>query len=413
MKYTLLLSLLLALVCALHGQSSSERVGINTVEPQHPVHIQQVEGSELSFLEPVMKVEYTGTNPEQVIAISGNAIPNDGAGIGGYFQGGFLGVYGRVISNGNLNYSAIAGHTTASGLGSNSGVRGFVEGTGTKYGLSGDAIGDGTNYGLYANAEGGTTNWAGYFNAGDVYIQNKVGVGTLSPTVELDVVGSIKITDGTQGAGKILTSNESGEASWQEPPNPSPINYPSVSMCCQTWMTKNLDVDCYRNGDPIPHVTDPAVWGTLNTGAYCYFNNDSATYAAVYGKLYNWHAVNDPRGLAPDGWHIPTYFEINSLVECLGDVTVAGGHLKTTGTSNWNSPNTGATNRTGFNAVGGGVRDDETGNFVNQGISGTWWYRTPDGNAVYYYTVQNSSSTFYVHNTAFPRWGFSVRCIKD
>ena len=118
-----------------------------------------------------------------MIAVSGHSTPDDGAGIGGYFQGGFLGVYGRVISEGNLNYSALVGHTTASGSGSNSGVRGFVEGTGTKYGLSGDAIGEGTNYGLYANAEGGSTNWAGYFNAGDVYMQNKLGIGTLTPAL--------------------------------------------------------------------------------------------------------------------------------------------------------------------------------------------------------------------------------------
>ena len=82
-----------------------------------------------------------------------------------------------------------------------------------------------------------------------------------------------------------------------------------VSICSQTWMFKNLNVDRYRNGDPIPNVTDPAIWAGLTTGAYCYYNNDSATYAVVYGKLYNWYAVNDPRGLAPEGWHVPSDVE--------------------------------------------------------------------------------------------------------
>ncbi len=99
---------------------------------------------------------------------------------------------------------------------------------------------------------------------------------------------------------------------------------PVLTICCQSWMTTNLDVDRYRNGDPIPHVTDPLVWKTLTTGAYCYYDNDSATYAAVYGKLYNWYAVNDPRGLAPEGWHVPTDFEWTTLADCLGGTSVAG-----------------------------------------------------------------------------------------
>ena len=90
-----------------------------------------------------------------------------------------------------------------------------------------------------------------------------------------------------------------------------------VTICNQYWMPKNLDVDHYRNGDPIPQVTDPEVWGTLTTGAWCYYNNDPAN-GAVYGKLYNWYAVNDPRGLAPAGWHIPTEAEMIVMSDCLG-----------------------------------------------------------------------------------------------
>lgn len=78
--------------------------------------------------------------------------------------------------------------------------------------------------------------------------------------------------------------------------------YKSVKIGNQVWMTSNLDVGCYRNGDPIPEVRDPIQWSDLRTGAWCYYENDSGNGT----RLYNWYAVNDPRGLAPLGWHIPS-----------------------------------------------------------------------------------------------------------
>ena len=93
--------------------------------------------------------------------------------------------------------------------------------------------------------------------------------------------------------------------------------YPTVNIGTQTWMQKNLNVSKYKNGDIIPQVTNPTQWAVLTTGAWCWYNNDSATYAATYGKLYNWYAVNDPRGLAPEGWHVPSDGEWNKLVKYL------------------------------------------------------------------------------------------------
>src|SRR5436190_5685295 len=81
--------------------------------------------------------------------------------------------------------------------------------------------------------------------------------------------------------------------------------YAHVRIGNQVWMLKNLDVTRYRNGDKIPYVKSPTEWAALTTGAWCWYKNDSAT-GAVYGKLYNWFAVNDPRGLAPMGWHVPS-----------------------------------------------------------------------------------------------------------
>ena len=121
----------------------------------------------------------------------------------------------------------------------------------------------------------------------------------------------------------------------------------SVVIGNQDWMSQNLDVAVYTDGTPIPQVTDPNVWISLTTGAWCWYNNDSATYAATYGRLYNWYAVNDARGFAPQGWHIPSEAEYRTLETTLGSPFVAaGGAMKST--TGWNAPNTGATNSSGF-----------------------------------------------------------------
>ncbi|HZV69689.1 MAG TPA: FISUMP domain-containing protein [Saprospiraceae bacterium] len=199
-----------------------------------------------------------------------------------------------------------------------------------------------------------------------------VGIGTSAPNARLHINGTLRIENGTQGEGKILTSDATGFASWQPPSSPPPVYYASVGICCQSWMTKNLDVTTYRNGDPIPKVTTNSAWAVLTTGAYCYYNNDSTTYAATYGKLYNWYAVNDPRGLAPEGWHIPTDFEWTTLGNCLGGNSIAGGLMKEAGTVHWTSPNTGATNLSGFTGLPAGFRDN-SGFFNAISTTGVWW----------------------------------------
>ncbi len=241
-----------------------------------------------------------------------------------------------------------------------------------------------------------------------------IGTGTSAPAAKLDIAGTIKIADGTQGAGKILTSDAAGIASWQPPPPPPATYYPSVSICCQTWMTKNLDVSTYRNGDPIPKVTDAAAWIALTTGAYCYYNNDSTIYAATYGKLYNWYAVNDPRGLAPEGWHIPSDFEWTTLANCLGGDYGAGGPLKETGTSHWTAPNTLATNITDFKCLPGGGRL-ETGNFESLGDNGAMWSSIeylPNPTQANFRVLDHSHDIMVMLYGA-KKYGLSVRCIRD
>jgi uncharacterized protein (TIGR02145 family) len=128
---------------------------------------------------------------------------------------------------------------------------------------------------------------------------------------------------------------------------------PEVTIGALTWSLYNLDVTTYRNGDPIPEVTDPVVWSTLTTGAWCYYNNDPAN-GPIYGKLYNQYAVSDPRGLAPIGWHVPSSSEWTYLQAYLEPG--ADEKLKEGGTAHWNAPNP-ATNSSGFTALGASNRD--------------------------------------------------------
>jgi uncharacterized protein (TIGR02145 family) len=188
---------------------------------------------------------------------------------------------------------------------------------------------------------------------------------------------------------------------------------PTVLICGNRWTTRNLDVTTYRNGDPIPQVTDPVAWAALTTGAWCYYNNDPAN-GAIYGKLYNWYAVNDPRGLAPVGYHIPTYTEFYDLTdECLGGSIVAGGKLKEIGISHWASPNVGATNEVGFTALPGGSRFP-SGSFLEITLYGIFWTSTVATPPFSYYFLFSYANTGVAYGAGggFAH-GMSVRLVKD
>jgi uncharacterized protein (TIGR02145 family) len=196
--------------------------------------------------------------------------------------------------------------------------------------------------------------------------------------------------------------------------------FPSITIGTQTWKTKNLDVATYSDGTPIPQVTDPTQWTNLTTGAWCYYNNDSVN-GATYGKLYNWYAVagihdTDPntpnKKLAPTGYHIPSDVEWTTLTNYLGGESVAGGKMKSTGTSLWNTPNTDATNSSGFTGLPGGYRD-YNGTFSAIGVYGSWW-----GSTEYYTTYAWSRFLYYNDGSAnrgrsLKTFGFSVRCLRD
>jgi len=187
--------------------------------------------------------------------------------------------------------------------------------------------------------------------------------------------------------------------------------YHTMTIGTQIWMVENLKTTHYSDGSPIPNISNNTAWANLATGAYCNYNNDTNN-VITYGRLYNWFAISGSRNLAPTGWHIPTDSDWATLENYLGGESISGGKLKEVGTTHWQSPNTGATNLTGFTALPGGYRK-YTGSFGYIGVYGDFWTSTEDPplNAL----MQGMSYNYnYVNNFYYYKnGGYSVRCIKD
>lgn len=187
--------------------------------------------------------------------------------------------------------------------------------------------------------------------------------------------------------------------------------YKTVEIGGQVWMTENLRVTHYRNGDAISNITDTAGWSNTTSGAFCWYENDKAGNENPYGALYNWYAANDSRNLAPSGWHVPSKEEWLTLVSSLGGTDIAGGKMKEAGTAHWESPNTGATNESGFTAVGSGYRYND-GDFDTQLKAGGFW-STTDSADFGYHPYLRSVEAAYKSNTLYKVCGNSIRCVKD
>lgn len=199
--------------------------------------------------------------------------------------------------------------------------------------------------------------------------------------------------------------------------------YPTVIIGTQEWMAEDLRVTHYPNGDAIPHITDNATWGNLGNNntddAYSFYNNDNTT---DYGALYtyaaaiadNWTRDNNAnQGICPNGWRLPTDNEWSTLTDYLGGSDVAGGKMKETGTTHWNSPNTGATNSSGFAALPGGYRNGTNGTFYNVGNNGNWWSSTESSSShAFSRTLIYTNANAYRYDDS-KSGGFCVRCIRD
>ena len=186
--------------------------------------------------------------------------------------------------------------------------------------------------------------------------------------------------------------------------------YKTVTIGTQTWMAENLKVTKYNDGIAIRNITNDLVWREYPTGALCDYDNNPSN-SETYGKLYNWHAVNTGK-LCPTGWHVPSDAEWKELTDYLGGTTGAGGKLKETGTTHWASPNTGATNETGFTALPGGGRNIY-GAFGNIGYYGEWWSATEYDAATARYRSMISVNSGVSSSYNVKEVGFSVRCVRD
>lgn len=185
--------------------------------------------------------------------------------------------------------------------------------------------------------------------------------------------------------------------------------YKTVKIGNQVWMAENLNVEHYSNGDPIPYVEDNYEWSRLKTGAWCYYLWDSEN-GKIYGKLYNWYAVNDSRGLAPKGWHIPDFKEWDEMINYLGGNNIAGEKLKNCG--GWNKDN--GTNLSGFSAFPGGYRNEKGKFFGLEQYTGFWASGYTDNDLRFAYWLESpreNGETIY-RNRHNVEYGFSVRCLK-
>ena len=201
-----------------------------------------------------------------------------------------------------------------------------------------------------------------------------------------------------QGSGNAMVYDADGNA------------YDTIHIGNQVWMKQNLKTTKYNNGDSISYVTDGGLWGNLTTGAYCNYNN-IASNGNTYGRLYNWYAVSDSRNLCPMGWHVADTADAVELINYLGGSSVAGGKLKEAGLSQWQSPNTGATNSSGFTALAGGYRYYD-GNFYQMGNNAWFWANTEYSAITGFSLYMSFDAASTTNQASFKPNGYSVRCVK-
>lgn len=292
--------------------------------------------------------------------------------------------------------------------------------------------GDAGPFNLYSNIDGFITPFETNISAAALeagYTSSLVPNGTtviriksITPcTNYIDVIINLITTTTTSTSSTTTTSTStSSTTTTTTTAVPGPTTTTTTTCKVPVFAPTNLNVDTYRNGDPIPEYvsvgTGPnAGWAALTTGAWCHYNNDPAN-DALYGKIYNWYAVNDPRGLAPVGYHVPTnnewwcyYYSVNPI----NFPNTLGGKMKQVGLTNWTSPNTGATNSTGFTALPVGNRNGVTGSFYRFGDFATFWTASEiNSTNAYYRGLYYYNATLYASDTI-KSTGYTVRVAAD
>jgi uncharacterized protein (TIGR02145 family) len=185
-------------------------------------------------------------------------------------------------------------------------------------------------------------------------------------------------------------------------------SYSIIKIGNQFWMAENLKTTKFNDGTKIPVIYNNKVWGNLRSPGYCWYNNDPESYKSKFGVLYNGYTVSTGK-LCPVGGHIPSTEEWMTLTNYCGEI-IAGGKLKKI--DNWMSPNTGATNATGFTALPGGSRGN-LGSFIDIGIRGHWWSSTENDKSDVYNRSMSYSNSNVTGSYDHKQSGLSVRCVKD
>ena len=187
--------------------------------------------------------------------------------------------------------------------------------------------------------------------------------------------------------------------------------YETIQIGDQIWMAENLKVTHYRNGDEIPYPSNDD-WGSFDEGQYGVYDNDPAN-AEIYGNLYNWAVVDDNRGVCPDGYHVPSDAEYTVLTDYLGGTSVAGGKMKEEGLEHWNSPNSGATNESGFTGLPAGYRTTSNNGYGDMGYYGYFWSSSEYSSEAAWYRELNYYSSGVNRSDYSKQFGFGVRCLRD
>lgn len=186
--------------------------------------------------------------------------------------------------------------------------------------------------------------------------------------------------------------------------------YHTTRIGKQTWMVENLRVSRFKNGDSIEELKSSKDWKKVNQAGYSFYNND-VDFVKDYGFLYNYNCLQDKRGIAPEGWRIPTEEDLRQLESFINSDSI-GFFLKEKGNQHWLASDAVGNNATGFNALPGGYRD-ENGNFYMLKSNGYYW--TTNGTFEFYNWSDRMFQVFadVRRDSVFRRYGFSIKCIKE
>jgi len=188
--------------------------------------------------------------------------------------------------------------------------------------------------------------------------------------------------------------------------------YQTTRIGNQEWMTENLRVTKYNDGELIDEITNDGIWGFLTEGAWCWYMNNN-NYEQTYGKLYNWWAIDDSNGICPEGWHVPSKSEFDKIGSFYGYAEAAGAMKNTTG---WEQPNEGATNISKFSALPGGHRFNSDGTYFYKGESAIFWTRTTvfnGGGVTARYLILRYNNDNFQYSALRKSSGYSCRCLRD